>query len=75
MTPTVTIKARLPEKKTVFALYGGGGIYMPHTLNQIGYKIDLLFQNKKGDLFSTGYDPINKVGFIGYAFRIINIKR
>jgi len=75
ITPKVTIKARLPEKKTVFAVYGGGEIYVPFTLDKLGYKVNLRFQNKKGDLFSTGYDPINQVGFIGYDLRILNIKK
>lgn len=75
MAPTVTLKATLPEKKTVFAMYTGGELYIPHTLNNISYKINLRFQNKKGDLWSSGYDPVNQIGFLGYDLRIINIRK
>lgn len=74
IAPKITIKARLPEKKTVFALYGGGGMYLNKDFN-IGYKINVRFQNKRGDLMSGSYDPINKVIFAEYDFRLINIKR
>ncbi len=74
IAPTITIKARLPEKKTVFALYTGGGFYLNNKFN-VGYKIDIKFQNKKGDLFGGSYDPINKVIFAEYNIRLINIKK
>ena len=75
IVPTVTIKARLPEKKTVFAVYGGLELYVPYTFDNVSYKLNLRFQNKKGNLLSGGYDPINKIGFVGYDFRFINIKK
>jgi hypothetical protein len=74
LAPTVKIKARLAEKKTVFALYAGGGMYSNDKL-KLGYKLNLRLQNKKGDLFSASYDPINKVIFAEYDLRIINIKK
>ena len=74
IAPKITIKARLPEKKTVFALYTGGGFYLNNKFN-VGYKIDVKFQNKKGDLFGGSYDPINKVIFAEYNIRLINIKK
>ena len=74
IAPKITIKARLPEKKTVFALYGGGGMYLDRNFN-LGYKVNIRFQNKRGDLMSGSYDPINKVIFAGYDFRFINIKK
>ncbi len=74
LAPKVTIKARLPEKKTVFALYGGGGLYLNSAFD-VGYKVDVKFQNKKGSLFGASYDPINKVIFAEYNIRIFNIKK
>jgi len=74
IVPTVTIKARLPEKKTIFALYTGGGLYLNNNFD-LGYKLDVKFQNKKGDLFGGSYDPINNVIFIDYNIRLINIKK
>ncbi len=74
IAPKITIKARLPEKKTVFALYTGGGLYLKNNFD-LGYKLDVKFQNKKGDLFGGSYDPINKVIFAEYNIRLINIKK
>lgn len=74
IAPKITIKARLPEKKTIFALYCGGGMYLDRNFN-LGYKVNIRFQNKRGDLMSGSYDPINKVIFAEYDFRFINIKK
>ena len=74
IAPKITIKARLPEKKTVFALYTGGGLYLNNNFD-LGYKYDIKFQNKKGDLFGASYDPINQVIFAEYNIRLINIKK
>jgi len=74
IAPTITIKARLPEKKTTFALYGGGGLYL-YNLENLNYKFNLRFQNKRGDLISGSYDPATKTGFVDYDFRFINIKK
>lgn len=74
LVPTVIIKARLPEKKTTFAMYAGGGLYL-YKLNEMNYKLNLRFQNKRGDLFSGSYDPSTKTTFIDYDFRFINIKK
>lgn len=74
MAPTITIKARLPEKKTVFALYGGFELSNNLQFNNPIVKGNLFIQNKKGDLYTTGYDT-NKNIYIGYSFRFINIKK
>ena len=74
IVPTITVKARIPEKKTIFALYAGGGLYLNNNF-ELGYKYDLRFQNKKGDLIGTSYDPVNKNFFIDYNFRVFNIKK
>jgi len=77
--PTYTIKERKAEvsiKKleSVFALYTGIEIYNNKDLNNPGAKVDLGIQNKKGDIYSLGFDT-NKNFFIGYKLRIINIKK
>ena len=74
ISPTITVKARLPEKNTIFAVYTGAGIYLSNNLD-FGYQLNLRFQNKKGDLISTSYDVFNKVIFLGYDVRILNIKK
>jgi hypothetical protein len=74
IAPTVTVKARLPEKKTIFAAYAGAGLYANTNLG-INYQLNLKFQNKRGDLISGSYDIFNKVIFLGYDIRILNIKK
>lgn len=74
IAPTVIIKSRLPEKKTMFAVYTGAGAYIDPSLN-INYKLNLRFQNKRGDLISGSYDIFNKAVFLEYDVRILNIKK
>lgn len=74
IVPTVTIKARLPEKKTVFAVYGGTEVFNNFKFNNFGVKANLMFQNKKSDLFTGGYDT-NETIYLGYNFRFLNIKK
>jgi hypothetical protein len=74
MSPKITIKARLPERKTIFALYGGFELSNNLKFNNPIIKGNLRFQNKRGDLFSTGYDTNQNI-YLGYDFRFINIKK
>jgi len=69
-------KVDVPVKtlNSVFALYTGVEIYNNKNLNNPGAKIDLGIQNKKGDIYSLGFDT-NKNFFVGYKLRIINIKK
>jgi len=64
-----------PSKNSVFVVYSGGGIYYNQDNQKLGYKVDLGFQNKKGDILDVGYDPLNKTVFLEYKLRIINIKK
>lgn len=64
-----------PPKETKFAVYTGGGLYYNSLDSKLGYKIDVGFQNKKGDLLEAGYNPFDKTVFIGYKVRLINIKK
>lgn len=77
--PTYTIKEKtitvpVKAKETVFALYTGLEIYNNLSLSNPGIKVDLGIQNKKGDIYTAGYDT-NKNIFIGYKLRLINIKK
>lgn len=71
LAPTVTLKKRPEEKKTVFAVYGG---LEAMGLNNSALKANIFIQNRSGDLFTVGYDT-NKNIYVGYSFRLINIKR
>jgi len=77
--PTYTIKEKtitVPEKtkETVFAMYGGIEIYNNLQLSNPGVKVDLGIQNKKGDIFTGGYD-MNQNIYIGFKKQIFNIKK
>lgn len=74
LAPTVKIKARMPEKKTVFALYGGVEVFNSTSLDNFGVKAGVGVQNKRGDIISAGYDT-NKNVYLGYSVRIFNIRR
>jgi hypothetical protein len=74
LAPTVKLKAKLPEKKTVFALYGGVDVFNSTSLDNFGVRAQLGVQNKRGDIISAGYDTNNNV-YVGYTVRILNIRR
>lgn len=78
MTPSYVFKSRLDSikvKETTFAMYAGAGIYSSPDATKTGFKVNLRFQNKKGDLFSTSYDLLNKIIYAEYDIRFINIKK
>lgn len=77
--PTYVIKekkvsAPIYIKQTKFALYTGFELYDSKNLNAPGVKIDLSVQNKKGDLYTAGYDSDKNI-YIGYKLRLININK
>lgn len=73
IVPTVKIK-QVRVKETVFALYAGLEIYNNLQLSNPGVKIDLGIQNKKGDIFTGGYD-MNQNIYIGFKKQIFTIKK
>lgn len=82
ITPNYIVKEKkieipVKQKETVFRLLGGGGIGSNQELNKLVYKLDLGFQNKKGDIISAEYINIenNNFGMISYKKSIFNIKR
>lgn len=73
IVPTVKIK-QIKVKETVFALYGGLEVYNNLQLSNPGIKVDLGIQNKKGDIFTGGYD-MNQNIYIGFKKQIFAIKK
>lgn len=73
IVPTVKVK-QVKVKETVFALYGGIEVYNNLQLSNPGIKVDLGIQNKKGDIFTGGYD-MNQNIYIGFKKQIFNIKK
>ena len=70
VTPDYTIKKKEIEvpvkvKETVFRVLAGGAIGLNKKMNQATYKLDLNFQNRKGNIISVGYDTDNKI-WLGY---------
>ena len=70
VTPNYTIKKKEMEvpvkvKETVFRVLAGGAIGLNKKMNQATYKLDLNFQNRKGNIISVGYDTDNKI-WLGY---------
>ena len=61
-------------KKPVFTLYGGLGSSMSVDIKP-GIKLNLGYQNKKGNLIFAGYDPINRTITADYNIKIFDIKR
>ena len=73
IVPTVKVK-QVKVKETVFALYGGVEVYNNLQLSNPGIKVDLGIQNKKGDIFTGGYD-MNQNIYIGFKKQIFTIKK
>ena len=73
IVPTVIIK-QPKAKEVVFAMYGGIEVYNNLQLSNPGVKVDLGIQNKKGDIFTGGYDTNQNI-YIGFKKQIFNIKK
>lgn len=72
-----TIKSRKQEVKvpqTVFRLLGGIETGMTKDMNKFNIKANLGFQNKKGNVFSAGFDSDQRI-YLGYTTSIFQIKR
>lgn len=82
ITPNYVIKEKKVEvpvkvKETVFRLLAGGSVGINEELNQAAYKLDLNFQNRKGDVISVEYLKTGSQTFWmgGYKKSIFTIKR
>jgi hypothetical protein len=77
--PSYVIKERKVEapvviKQTAYALYTGVEIHNNNGLGVLGVKADLGVQNRRGDIYTIGYDTNNNI-YLGYKIRLINIKK
>ncbi len=80
ITPEYTLKQREVDaiiKETKLRVLLGVSVGINKDLNQGAYKLDVNFQNKKGDMVSAEYLRINNqdYGMIGIKKSILNIKR
>ena len=73
IVPTVKVK-QVKVKETVFALYAGLEVYNNLQLSNPGIKADIGIQNKKGDIFTGGYD-MNQNIYIGFKKQLFNTKK
>jgi hypothetical protein len=77
MKPEYTIKERtiiVPVKKTVFAVYAGGGAKSNVLLNELSPTINLGIQGKKGSIISAQYGLDQSIQ-LNYSFKILDIKK
>ena len=73
IVPTVKVK-QVKVKETVFALYAGLEVYNNLQLSNPGIKADIGIQNKKGDIFTGGYD-MNQNIYVGFKKQLFNTKK
>lgn len=79
ITPIYEIKEREAEavvKQTYLRVLAGGAIGINKDLNQGVYKLDVDFQNQKGDMLSVEYLRVNNqdFGLVGFKKSILNLK-
>lgn len=79
ITPKYVIKERKIDvqvipKETAFRLLGGLELGSTTQLNAFTAKANLLFQNRKGNIISFGYDTDKRI-WIGKAWSIFDVKR
>lgn len=72
-----TVEVPVKQKETVFRLLVGGAIGLNKELNQASYRLDVNFQNRKGNIISAEYLQVGtqSFGMIGFKKSLINIKR
>lgn len=73
IVPTVQIK-QVKKVETVFAMYAGLEVSNSLYLNNPNVKVDLGFQNKKGDIFTVGYDLDQNI-YLGYKKQLFKIRK
>jgi hypothetical protein len=79
ITPSYKIKERkietaVKEKQVAFRMLGGVEVGNTLVLDKFAVKANLMFQNKKGNIFSASMDT-NKAIWVGYSASIFSIKR
>jgi hypothetical protein len=73
----IEMEVFVKQKETVLRVLVGGGFGLNKELNQAAYKLDLNFQNRKGDIISGEFLQVGtqSFGMVGFKKSIINIKR
>ena len=81
ITPSYKIKAKTIEvpvkaKETVFRVLAGAevGVQTSLNMNKLPIKGNLMFQNRKGNIISAGFDN-NKTIWIGYSVSLFNYRK
>lgn len=67
-------KIAVKDPETVFRLLGGVEVGNTKELNDFSAKGSLMFQNRKGNIFSAGYDTEQRI-WVGYGFSIWNYRK
>lgn len=67
-------KIAVKDPETVFRLLGGVEIGNSKELNDFSAKGSLMLQNRKGNIFSVGYDTEQRI-WVGYGFSIWNYRK
>jgi hypothetical protein len=78
ISPSYKIKERkietaVKEKQVAFRMLGGVEVGNTLVLDNFAVKANLMFQNKKGNIFSASMDT-NKAIWVGYSASIFNWK-
>jgi hypothetical protein len=79
ITPSYKTKERkvetaVKEKQVAFRMLGGVEVGNTIVLDKFAVKANLMFQNKKGNIFSASMDT-NKAIWVGYSANIFSVKR
>jgi hypothetical protein len=79
ITPSYKIKERkvetaVKEKQVAFRMLGWVEVGNTLVLDNFAVKANLMFQNKKGNIFSASMDT-NKAIWVGYSASIFSVKR
>lgn len=67
-------KVAVKPKEMVFRMLGGVEVGNTKEFNDFSAKANLMLQNRKGNIFSVGYDTENRI-WVGYGFKIFEVKK
>lgn len=67
-------KVAVKPKETVLRMLGGVEVGNTKEFNDFSAKANLMMQNRKGNIFSVGYDTEHRI-WVGYGFKIFEVKK
>lgn len=67
-------KVAVPSKEVTFRMLAGLEVGNTAAFDNFSAKANVMFQNKKGDIFSTAFDTEQRI-WVGYARSIFNVKK